>query len=155
MSTLPPHYPHQFRPTVGLSAVTVHRSARERQDAGGQEGEHLDQLEGDVGGPAVTGGAGHRPRPGRARYSFHISCCINHPKARPWPPPPPPLLPHPPRPTAVDRRLTGKETVVGPREGLNRIKAQAAKGPVTLLTATKDLDLSQAAVLADLLRQTP
>ena len=44
---------------------------------------------------------------------------------------------------------------MGPREGLNRIKAQAANGPVTLLTATKDLDLSQAAVLADLLRQTP
>ena len=30
--------------------------------------------------------------------------------------------------------------------------AEAASGPLTLLTATKELDLSQAAVLADLLR---
>jgi uncharacterized protein YeaO (DUF488 family) len=53
------------------------------------------------------------------------------------------------------RRYTAELAQPGPREGLNRIKAQAANGPVTLLTATKDLDLSQAAVLADLLRETP
>lgn len=33
----------------------------------------------------------------------------------------------------------------------NRIRGLAARGPVTLLTATKDLSISQAAVLADLL----
>jgi uncharacterized protein YeaO (DUF488 family) len=40
----------------------------------------------------------------------------------------------------------------GPREALSRIRALAAAGPVTLLTATKDLGLSQAAVLAGLLK---
>jgi uncharacterized protein YeaO (DUF488 family) len=40
----------------------------------------------------------------------------------------------------------------GPQEGLARIRALAAHGPVTLLTATRDLNLSQAAVLAELLR---
>jgi uncharacterized protein YeaO (DUF488 family) len=41
------------------------------------------------------------------------------------------------------------------REGLARLRALAADRPVTLLTATKDLDLSQAAVLAGLLREMP
>ncbi len=49
------------------------------------------------------------------------------------------------------RRYTAEP---GPRAGLNRIRALAAEGPVTLLTATKDLNLSQAAVLAGLLRET-
>jgi uncharacterized protein YeaO (DUF488 family) len=40
----------------------------------------------------------------------------------------------------------------GPREALSQIRALAAAGPVTLLTATKDLDLSQAAVLAGRLK---
>jgi uncharacterized protein YeaO (DUF488 family) len=42
----------------------------------------------------------------------------------------------------------------GPREALSRLRALAAGKRVTLLTATKDLDLSQAAVLAGLLRET-
>jgi uncharacterized protein YeaO (DUF488 family) len=42
----------------------------------------------------------------------------------------------------------------GPREALSRLRALAAERPVTLLTATRDIDLSQAAVLADLLRET-
>jgi uncharacterized protein YeaO (DUF488 family) len=42
------------------------------------------------------------------------------------------------------------------REGLDRLRALAVGGrPVTLLTATKDVDISQAAVLAGLLRETP
>ncbi len=50
------------------------------------------------------------------------------------------------------RRYTAELAVPGPREALNRIRARAAHGPVTLLTATRDLSLSQAAVLAELLR---
>jgi uncharacterized protein YeaO (DUF488 family) len=42
----------------------------------------------------------------------------------------------------------------GPRVLVDRIRVLAADGPVTLLTATKDLDLSQAAVLAGLLRES-
>jgi uncharacterized protein YeaO (DUF488 family) len=41
----------------------------------------------------------------------------------------------------------------GSREALDQIRARAADGPVTLLTATKDLNLSQATVLAGLLRE--
>jgi uncharacterized protein YeaO (DUF488 family) len=42
------------------------------------------------------------------------------------------------------------------REGLDRLRALATGGrPVTLLTATKNVDISQAAVLAGLLRETP
>ncbi|HET8561834.1 MAG TPA: DUF488 family protein [Marmoricola sp.] len=37
-------------------------------------------------------------------------------------------------------------------EALSRLRALVRKGPVTLLTATKDISLSQAAVLADHLR---
>jgi uncharacterized protein YeaO (DUF488 family) len=40
----------------------------------------------------------------------------------------------------------------GPREALRRLRALAEK-PVTLLTATRDLGLSQAAALAGLLRE--
>jgi uncharacterized protein YeaO (DUF488 family) len=39
------------------------------------------------------------------------------------------------------------------REALSELRARAADGPVTLLTATKDLTISQAAVLADVLRK--
>jgi uncharacterized protein YeaO (DUF488 family) len=41
------------------------------------------------------------------------------------------------------------------REALARLRALAAVRPVTLLTATREVDLSQAAVLAGLLRETP
>jgi uncharacterized protein YeaO (DUF488 family) len=39
------------------------------------------------------------------------------------------------------------------RKELGRLRALAAAGPVTLLTATRELDISQAAVLAQVLRQ--
>jgi uncharacterized protein YeaO (DUF488 family) len=39
-----------------------------------------------------------------------------------------------------------------PRAAVARLRALAADGPVTLLTATKDAQISQAAVLADQLR---
>jgi uncharacterized protein YeaO (DUF488 family) len=51
------------------------------------------------------------------------------------------------------RRYLAELAQPGPRDGLNRIKTLATTGPVTLLTATRDLDLSQAAVLAGLLRE--
>ena len=40
------------------------------------------------------------------------------------------------------------------RTALGRLRALAAKGPLTLLTATRDVDHSQAAVLARLLRES-
>jgi uncharacterized protein YeaO (DUF488 family) len=52
------------------------------------------------------------------------------------------------------RRYAAELAEPGPREALSRIRALAADGPVTLLTATKDLSLSQASVLAGLLRET-
>jgi uncharacterized protein YeaO (DUF488 family) len=52
------------------------------------------------------------------------------------------------------RRYTAELAEPGPREALGRLRALAADGPVTLLTATKDLNLSQATVLAELLRET-
>ena len=39
------------------------------------------------------------------------------------------------------------------RAELGKLRALAAAGPVTLLTATRDVDISQAAVLAEVLRQ--
>ena len=51
-------------------------------------------------------------------------------------------------------RYTAELGEPGPREALNWIRAPTADGPVTLLTVTRDLDLSQAAVLAGLLRDT-
>ena len=39
------------------------------------------------------------------------------------------------------------------RTELGKLRALAATGPVTLLTATRDVDISQAAVLAQILRQ--
>ncbi len=52
------------------------------------------------------------------------------------------------------QRYTAELQQPGPREALSRLRALAAGKPVTLLTATKDLNLSQAAVLAGLLRGT-
>ena len=56
--------------------------------------------------------------------------------------------------TEFHRRYAAELGEPGPREALNRIRALAADGPVTLLTATKEVDISQAAVLAEVLRQT-
>jgi uncharacterized protein YeaO (DUF488 family) len=50
------------------------------------------------------------------------------------------------------RRYTAELAEPAQRAALTRINALAASGPVTLLTATKDLSLSQAEVLAELLR---
>ena len=43
----------------------------------------------------------------------------------------------------------------GRREALDQLRELAADGTLTLLTATRELDLSQAAVLAELLQQDP
>src|SRR6516225_5028773 len=51
------------------------------------------------------------------------------------------------------RRYAAELAEPGPRDAVARLRAEAATGPLTLLTATKELDLSQAAVLADLLRK--
>jgi uncharacterized protein YeaO (DUF488 family) len=52
------------------------------------------------------------------------------------------------------RRRYLDELSRGPqRAQLGRLRALAAAGPVTLLTATRNVDISQAAVLADVLRQ--
>ena len=53
------------------------------------------------------------------------------------------------------RRYTAELAEPGPREALARLRDLAARQPVTLLTATRSVDLSQAAVLADLLRDPP
>ncbi|MGH3186846.1 MAG: DUF488 domain-containing protein [Streptosporangiaceae bacterium] len=49
------------------------------------------------------------------------------------------------------RRYQAELTEPERAEALERLRAEALSGPVTLLTATKDLDHSQAAVLARLL----
>ena len=51
------------------------------------------------------------------------------------------------------QRYTEELEQPGPREAFGRLRALAARKPVTLLTATKAVDLSQAAVLAGLLRE--
>ena len=53
------------------------------------------------------------------------------------------------------RRYTAELDEPGARQALTRLRALAADRPLTLLTATKDLDLSQAAVLARLQRDMP
>jgi uncharacterized protein YeaO (DUF488 family) len=53
------------------------------------------------------------------------------------------------------RRYTAELDEPGAQQALTRLRALAADRPLTLLTATKDLDLSQAAVLARLLRDMP
>jgi uncharacterized protein YeaO (DUF488 family) len=50
-------------------------------------------------------------------------------------------------------RYTAELAQPGPQAALGRLRALAAKGPVTLLTATRDIDISQAAVLAQLLQR--
>ena len=53
------------------------------------------------------------------------------------------------------RRYTQELERGAPRAALEHLATLAAAGPVTLLTATRDLDHSQAAVLAGLLRRAP
>ena len=53
------------------------------------------------------------------------------------------------------RRYTAELAQGTPRDALDHLGALAAAGPVTLLTATRDADHSEAAVLAQLLRQQP
>ena len=53
------------------------------------------------------------------------------------------------------RRYTAELDAPAARDGLDRLRALAAGRPVTLLTATKELGLSQAAVLAAMLRDMP
>jgi uncharacterized protein YeaO (DUF488 family) len=50
------------------------------------------------------------------------------------------------------RRYLAELGAAGPRGRLAAVRALAAEHPVTLLTATRDVDISQAAVLAELLR---
>jgi uncharacterized protein YeaO (DUF488 family) len=49
------------------------------------------------------------------------------------------------------RRYVAELTSPEAQQGLGKLRELAAKGPLTLLTATKDAGLSQAAVLTDLL----
>ena len=49
------------------------------------------------------------------------------------------------------RRYTAELAQPGPAAALARLRALAARQPVTLLTATRAVDISQAAVLADIL----
>ena len=55
--------------------------------------------------------------------------------------------------TIAGTRGTMAVAAPGAREALARLRRLAADRPVTLLTATKDVELSQAAVLAELLRK--
>ncbi len=56
-------------------------------------------------------------------------------------------------PYGAGRTPTGLEQP-WPQEARSLLRAAAAKRPVTLLTATRELDVSQAVVLAGLLRET-
>jgi uncharacterized protein YeaO (DUF488 family) len=51
------------------------------------------------------------------------------------------------------RRYVAELTAPTGRAALARLRTLAAGGPMTLLTATRDVDISQAAVLAELLRE--
>ena len=51
------------------------------------------------------------------------------------------------------RRYLDELSGAAQRKELGRIRALAATGPVTLLTATRDVEISQAAVLAQVLSQ--
>ena len=53
------------------------------------------------------------------------------------------------------RRYTEELSRGATRAALEHVATLATSGPVTLLTATRDIDHSQAAVLAELLRRTP
>ena len=52
------------------------------------------------------------------------------------------------------QRYVAELAAPGAREALGRLRAMAAGQRLTLLTATKDVALSQAAVLAELLRES-
>ena len=52
------------------------------------------------------------------------------------------------------RRYTAELAQPVPQAALVRLRALAAEGPVTLLTATRDIGISQAAVLAQLLQDS-
>jgi uncharacterized protein YeaO (DUF488 family) len=58
----------------------------------------------------------------------------------------------PPKFGEFRHRYTAELAQPGPQAALGRLRALAAQGPVTLLTATKDIGISQAAVLAQLLQ---
>jgi uncharacterized protein YeaO (DUF488 family) len=76
------------------------------------------------------------------------------PKTSPRPPSSGPGTQHDPAKFGEFRqRYTAELEQPVPREALSRLRVLAAGKPVTLLTATRDLDLSQAAVLAGLLRE--
>jgi len=51
----------------------------------------------------------------------------------------------------VEERYEAELTEPERAEALDKLRAEAMSGPLTLLTATRDLDHSQAAVLARLL----
>ncbi|HYK69802.1 MAG TPA: DUF488 family protein [Streptosporangiaceae bacterium] len=51
------------------------------------------------------------------------------------------------------RRYTAELAEPAQRDAFARLRSEAASGPLTLLTATKEISLSQASVLADLLRR--
>jgi uncharacterized protein YeaO (DUF488 family) len=51
------------------------------------------------------------------------------------------------------RRYVAELTAAPGKAALAKLRAMAADGPVTLLSATREIDISQAAVLAELLRQ--
>ena len=53
------------------------------------------------------------------------------------------------------RRYTAELARPEAADALGRLRDLARQGPMTLLTATRDTDISQAAVLADLLREPP
>ncbi|MGH3171963.1 MAG: DUF488 domain-containing protein [Trebonia sp.] len=53
--------------------------------------------------------------------------------------------------TEFRRRYLAELEAPGPREALGRLREVAARQPVTLLTATRDVSISQAAVLATVL----
>ena len=53
------------------------------------------------------------------------------------------------------RRYAAELNEPKPAAALTRLRALAVQSPVTLLTATKEVDLSQATVLAGLLREMP
>jgi uncharacterized protein YeaO (DUF488 family) len=53
------------------------------------------------------------------------------------------------------RRYTAELAQPGPHNAVARLRVLSARQPLTLLTATRDIGLSQAAVLADILRETP
>jgi uncharacterized protein YeaO (DUF488 family) len=60
----------------------------------------------------------------------------------------------PSRFTEFRRRYLAELADQPPAAAVDRLRQQLKAGPVTLLTATKDVDHSQAAVLAELLRET-